>query len=58
MSFETDSKYNPDGTVQRNPQDVGLVGRVGLNSPSGCIPCHRGAPGQDFVYTHDRSAGR
>lgn len=52
------AKYNPDGTLQRDPQGVTLAGRIGLNSPRGCIPCHRGAPGNDFVHTHDRFAGR
>ncbi len=50
------AKYNPDGTLQRNPMNITLAGRIGLNSAQGCIPCHRGAPGNDFVYLHDRLA--
>lgn len=50
------AKYNPDGTLQSNPKGMKLAGRVAKGAPQGCIACHRGAPGGDYVYTHDRYA--
>lgn len=47
-------KYNPDGSVQKNPKDMALAGRVAKGADKGCIACHTGAPGNDFVYSHDR----
>ncbi len=47
-------KYNPDGSVQANPKGMKLAGRVAKGKPKGCIACHRGAVGGDYVYTHDR----
>lgn len=47
-------KYNPDGTLQKNPKDMKLAGRVAKGAPTGCIACHKAAPGGDFVYNHDR----
>ncbi len=34
-----------------------LAGRVAKGKPKGCIACHRGAAGGDYVYTHDRYTG-
>lgn len=47
-------KYRPNGTVDRNPRGVALAGRVAKNPEDGCIACHRLAPGDDFVFLHDR----
>ncbi len=44
------AKYNPDGTVAMKG-DVRLAGRV-----QGCIDCHSGAQGNDFVFANDNSA--
>lgn len=49
-------KYLADGTVDRNPRGVALAGRVAKNPEDGCIGCHRFAPGDDFVFLHDRFA--
>ncbi len=35
------AKYNPDGTVQKNPAGVALAGRVAKGAPHGCIACQR-----------------
>jgi len=49
------AKYNPDGTLQANPQGMELAGRVAKGADTGCIACHQTAPGGDFLFTHDRS---
>ena len=50
------AKYNPDGTLQSNPKDMKLAGRVAKGADQGCIACHAPAPGGDYVFTHDRLA--
>lgn len=50
-------KYAPDGEILKNPQGQRLAGRVAKGVPGqGCIACHRGAPGGDYVFNHDRYA--
>lgn len=48
------SKHNPDGSLQTNPKDMQLAGRVAKGAAQGCIACHQGAPGDDYVFNHDR----
>lgn len=48
------TKYKPDGTVLSNPKGAKLAGRVAKGAPTGCIACHKNAPGSDFVFNHDR----
>jgi hypothetical protein len=48
------AKYNPDGTLQKNPKGMQLAGRVAKGKDKGCIACHTAAPGADYVYIHDR----
>ena len=43
------TKYNPDGSPQKNPKGVLLTGRV----PK-CLGCHKAAAGGDYVYSFDR----
>lgn len=47
-------KYNPDGSVQKNPKGMALAGRVAKGAPKGCIACHQAAPGNDYIFNHDR----
>ncbi len=47
-------KYSPDGSLLKNPKDMKLAGRVAKGAPTGCIACHKAAPGGDFIYNHDR----
>lgn len=47
------AKYLPDGTLDRNPKDMALAGRVAKGAPQGCIACHGSAPGGDFLYVTD-----
>lgn len=44
------AKYLPDGTIDNNPAGISLAGAVGKGGEAGCIPCHTGAPGGDFVF--------
>jgi len=50
------AKYRADGSLDANPAGVKLAGRVGKNPEGACIACHRGAPGEDFVFFNDRLA--
>ncbi|WP_255611473.1 hypothetical protein [Marinobacterium arenosum] len=47
-------KYGPDGSILTNPKGAKLAGRVAKGMPTGCIACHKAAPGGDFVFNHDR----
>ena len=51
------AKYKPDGSLHANDKGMKLAGRVAKGKPAGCIACHQGAPGGDFVFNHDRYAG-
>jgi len=31
-----------------------LAGRVAKGAPTGCIACHKAAPGGDYIFNHDR----
>lgn len=50
------AKYNPDGSLQSNPQGRALAGRVAKGADVGCIACHQAAPGGDYVFSHDRTS--
>ncbi|MBT4939277.1 MAG: hypothetical protein HON14_09115 [Rhodospirillaceae bacterium] len=47
------AKYKKDGTIDKNPKGMSLVGRVAKGADTGCIACHKGAPGEDMVYIFD-----
>ncbi len=47
------AKFELDGTLSTNPAGVPLAGRVGKGGDSGCIPCHRGAEGNDYLFSND-----
>ena len=49
-------KYKADGTLHRNPRGLLLAGRVAKNPEDACLACHRFAPGDDYVFLHDRFA--
>lgn len=42
------AKYNPDGSLDE-VKGMKMAGKV-----AGCISCHKGAAGGDFVYTNDK----
>lgn len=48
------AKYKPDGSLDTNPKDMKLAGRVAKGADKGCIACHTSAPGDDYVFNNDR----
>lgn len=48
------AKYKPDGSLANNPKGAKLAGRVAKGMSKGCIACHQGAPGGDYVFNNDR----
>ncbi len=48
------AKYKPNGALHTkampNGMKIKLAGRVAKGMPTGCISCHRGAGGGDFVF--------
>lgn len=47
------AKYTPDGGLhvkEKMGMKIALVGRVAKGKPEGCISCHRGAPGGDYIF--------
>ncbi len=52
------AKYKPDGSLhvkEKMGMEISLAGRVAKGKPEGCISCHRGAPGGDYVFAKDIS---
>lgn len=46
-------KYGKDGTIEKNPMDMPLAGRVAKGMDKGCISCHSQASGKDFLFSND-----
>lgn len=44
------AKYLPDGTLDKNPKGMQLAGRVAKGADVGCIACHSGADGDDYLF--------
>jgi cytochrome P460 len=44
-------KFLPDGTLDKNPKGMALAGKVAKGADKGCIACHTGADGGDYVFT-------
>lgn len=51
-------KYDPNGTPMTNPKGMRLAGRVAKGASEGCIACHKAAPGNDYLFIHDRLGKR
>lgn len=49
------AKFKPNGSLHTNPKGIKLAGRVAKGLPAGCIACHQGAPGGDFVFNNNRN---
>lgn len=47
------AKYLPDGSLDKNPKAMKLAGRVAKGAEVGCIACHKGAPGGDYLFIRD-----
>lgn len=45
------AKYLPDGSLDRNPGDMRLAGRVAKGAEQGCIACHSAQ--DDYLFTTD-----
>lgn len=41
------AKYNPDGSLDKNPKGMSLAGRVAKGMNQGCIACHTALGGED-----------
>lgn len=50
-------KYLPDGSLDKNPKGMELAGRVAKGADQGCIACHSGAPGEDYLWTANAMPG-
>lgn len=46
-------KYLPDGSLDKNPKGMRLAGKVAKGADKGCIACHSGAGGEDYLFTTD-----
>lgn len=46
-------KYKPDGSLDINPKGMKLAGRVAKGMDQGCIACHKGAGGGDYLFRND-----
>ena len=44
------AKYLPDGSLDKNPKGMQLAGRVAKGADAGCIACHTGADGGDYMF--------
>ncbi len=47
------AKFLPDGSLDKNPKGMQLAGKVAKGAKKGCIACHTGAPGGDYLFTTD-----
>jgi len=43
-------KFLPDGSLDKNPKGMRLAGRVAKGADKGCIACHQGADGGDYLF--------
>ncbi len=50
------AKFLPDGTLDKNPKGMPLAGMIAKGADVGCIACHSGAGGDDYVFTADNTA--
>ena len=47
-------KYKPNGKLHTNPKGMMLAGRVAKGKDKGCIACHKGAGGGDYLFINDK----
>ena len=47
------AKYKVDGAIDKDPMGMALAGRVAKGMDAGCIACHKGAMGNDYVFVND-----
>ena len=46
-------KYDADGSIAKNDRGMALAGRVAKGMAMGCIACHSGAEGEDYLFLND-----
>jgi len=46
-------KYKADGSIDKNPKDMALAGRVAKGMETGCIACHMDAKDGDYLFSND-----
>ncbi len=51
------AKFLPDGSLDKNAKGMSLAGKVAKGMDKGCIACHSGAGGDDFIFTTDAPVG-
>jgi len=51
------AKFLPDGSLDKNAKGMQLAGKVAKGADVGCIACHSGAPGEDYLFTTDAPVG-
>ena len=47
-------KYSAGGEILKNDKGMALAGRVAKGMNTGCIACHSGAEGNDYVFFNDK----
>lgn len=48
------AKFKTDGSLDKNPKGMMLAGRVAKGADKGCIACHSGAGGGDYLFINDK----
>lgn len=46
-------KFAPDGEVLQDAREIPLAGRIAGGRDAGCIGCHTGARGDDYLFAND-----
>ncbi len=50
------AKFKPNGSLhvkEKMGMEIALAGQVAKGKPEGCISCHQGAPGGDYIFAPD-----
>ena len=51
------AKFAPDGSLMLDAQGASLAGAIGKGAQVGCIDCHTGASGSDYVFANGPATG-
>jgi hypothetical protein len=43
-------QYSPDGKIMTDDRGQKIAGPVGKGTDAGCVPCHKSAPGGDYLF--------
>ena len=50
--------YMPGGMIMQTPEGMVMAGQIAKGMETGCIACHAGAPGGDYIFLHDAIEAR